>query len=408
MSSCTTLFHLVSDQRMQNLLPLLAIQPERVVQIRSKEARFEAVAKSIQKAAKTAGLEPEFLEIKLPDDLSDIDAVRHQLKRHISDFPNAIVNLTGGTKLMSLGAYLGASEFDGVPMLYCDSANKRFIQVGDSQLPASLPSVDDVAAKLTVPTVMAAHGKDEQDWKFDVATPSQIDFGNTAWNLRTQAPDAFKAFGEGLRNFFRTTKGRIPTKAGALEALAKADFTSAFSDALPQPVLDFLAAAVDAGFLQRHANGGFRPTEGPESAKALRQHLEKIANILDGSWLELAVLSFLQASPIFSDARWSVEPTQQGQAQAEYGETDVIAVNTHHCTLEVISCKTLLKQPLEHLEGLRTRATNLGGSHARASLALLNAGDQPKNHDLLRRWGKLLKVNVLIGSEIRSYFQSKS
>lgn len=399
-----TLIHLVSDQTMQNLLPLLAIRPKRVIQILSKEPRFGNIAQSIEHAAKSAGQTPEFLQALLPDRQSDVDSVHYTIKQHLSVFPTAIVNLTGGTKLMSIGAYLGASEFPAVPILYCDTVNKQFIQAGKASLPADLPTFDEVATTLNIPTVMAAHGKSEADWKFDEASPKQLQFGETAWQIRNQNPNSFAGFGKSLRDFFRNDRGRIPTRAGSLQALATADLTSAFKDDLQPPVLDFLDAAAEAGFLCKLTDGGYRPADGPVSTNPLRSHLEKIANILDGSWLELAVLAFVSASPNYCDARWSVEPSKNGQASAAYGETDLIAVNTKHCSLEIISCKTVLDKPLEYLEGLRTRATNLGGSHAQATLALLNAG-ATNEQTRLRCWGKLLKINVIIGDEIPRYFQ---
>jgi hypothetical protein len=403
MNSIPYLFHLVSEQTMPNLLPLLALRPRRVIQICSNEPRIRQGALRLEAAAKEAGSDAKFQIHEIASTSPLADQIKHAHKQLLSIFPGGVVNLTGGTKLMSLGAYLGASEFHDVAILYCDTAGKAFVQVGRKTLPAWTPTFQEVVRSLTLRVVMAAHGNAPDSWRFDTANASLLEFGSRSWQLRIHHAEDFLScrFGDSIRSFYRSDRGKIPSSADRLKALMEADLTSSIVGVLPEAVTSFLTAAAVAGLLVRLECGGFRLADGPAGKDKLRSHVERIANLLDGSWLELAVLDFISRSASHLDPHWSVEPL--GANSTAYGETDLIAVNSGHAALEIISCKTALKQPLEHLEGLRTRANNLGGSHAIASLAILHAGNQAEQ-ERLRRWGKLLKVNILIGHEIPRHF----
>lgn len=403
MNSIPYLLHLVSEQTMPNLLPLLALRPRRVIQICSNDPRIRQGALRLEAAAREAGSDAEFQIHEITSTSPSADQIKHAHKQLLSIFPGGVVNLTGGTKLMSLGAYHGASEFHDAPILYCDTASKAFIQVGKNSLPPWIPTFDAVVRTLTLRIIMAAHGNAPASWRFDTASDSLLEFGNRSWQLRTRHTDDFQVcrFGDSIRNFYRSDRGKIPSSADKLKALVEADLASSIAGELPEPVTAFLSAATEAGLLVHLDGGGFRLADGPSGKDKLRSHVERIANLLDGSWLELAVLDFITRSPLHSDPHWSVEPL--GANSTAYGETDLMAVNVGHAALEIISCKTSLKQPLEHLEGLRTRANNLGGSHAIATLAILHAGTPPEQ-ERLRRWGQLLRVNILIGQEIPRYF----
>lgn len=385
---------------MQNVLPLLALRPARVIHICSRDERFHAAARHIESAAREAGLDAEFQKHELPAAVPDIEPVRHALKQTLSVFPDAVVNITGGTKLMCIGAYLGASEFP-VPMLYCDTDRQQFIALGKHRIP-SMPSFAEAARRLTLRIVLAAHGKAPHAWKFTSAGPAQLQFGRRAWTLRRQSWDVFLGcdFGRSMRDFFQSEKGRIPNAKAKLRALCEADLTEALRDPIPLPVTEFLSCAAAAGILEALPAGGFRLAQCPAN-EDLRAHVERAANLLDGSWLELAVLDFISRSSDFVDPHWSVQP-RKGHSGAEeaqsFGETDVVCLALPQGTLQVISCKSAPPKPLEHLESLRERSQNLGGRYASATLAVLKP--RPEQVPELRRWEKLLGVRVLIGEQI--------
>jgi len=113
-----TLIHLISEQTMQNLLPIMALQPDQVIHICSQDDRFDKAVTKLESAVSVAGLNPSFQIEKLQSRFPEVEDVRQALKSLLRIFPDSVVNITGGTKLMSLGAFLGASEFADVTVMY--------------------------------------------------------------------------------------------------------------------------------------------------------------------------------------------------------------------------------------------------------------------------------------------------
>jgi hypothetical protein len=400
-----TLLHLVSEQTMQNLLPLLALRPARVIQLVSNGEKYEAAARHIEDAAREADIDATFQPYRLESAFPDVAVTRQALKQLLSVFPEAVVNVTGGTKLMCIGAFLGTGEFP-VPMLYCDTDRQEFIPLGKYPLPG-MPSFAETARQLTVRVVMAAHGKAPSAWRFDTADPAALEFGRKAFDLRWRRRHEFRAcdFSRCLRNFFRADRGKVPSDPGRLNALCRADLCEALPDPVPPVALDFLEAARAAQFVEATAGGGFQLAP-PKPNHPLRDHVEKLVNLLDGSWFELTVLDLVRRSAEFADPHWSVEPLRSAaheEAQS-FGETDVVCLGLPQGNLQVISCKTSLEKPLEHLEALRERSHNLGGRYAKAALAVLFA--RREQEEELRRWGRLLGVEILIGDETLRRFGS--
>ena len=399
MNEHIVLIHVVSEQTMQNLLPLLALQPARVVQLCSQGEKYAAAARHIEAAAREAGVVAQFQSCPLQSAFPNVNETRHALKQLLSVFPDAVVNLTGGTKLMCIGAFLGAGEFP-VPILYCDTDRQAFISLAQQSLPP-MPSFTETARRLTLRVVMAAHGKAPDAWRFDTAGPAELEFGRRAfelrWHLRREFQDC--DYSRRVREFFRSDKSRIPSGKARLQALCEANLLDAFHEPVPRVVRELCEAAVAAGFLERRADGGFRVAS-PRPGRDLRGHVETVANLLDGAWFELTVLDFVRRSVEFADAHWSVEPrkTPDHKEAQSFGETDVVCLALPQGNLQVISCKTRVEKPLEHLESLRERSHNLGGRYAKATLAVLFVEGQQEKE--LRRWGDLLGVEILIGDEV--------
>ena len=150
-----TLLHLVSEQRLQNLIPLLALGPDTVVQVLRGSARFTEVASHLEDAVGTllpAESRPQFHHVVLESHAPSIEETRSEvllaLKNH--GMP-AVVNITGGTKPMSIGAFLAAEDF-GVPALYFD---RGFHSAGTAAIP-EMKSLPDILSGLTVPALLAA------------------------------------------------------------------------------------------------------------------------------------------------------------------------------------------------------------------------------------------------------------
>lgn len=387
----TTLVQLVSEQTMQNLLPLLALKPARVVQLCSNKDQFRRAAANFESAARKAGIAAEFQVHQLSRPSPSTEEVRQAHKQLLAVFPDAVVNLTGGTKLMSLGAFLGASEFVGVPILYCDTANKSFVQVGQYPLPASLADFGSVAAALTVPVVMAAQGK---EFRESPITPGLLEFGVKAWELRHSHHEAVAAWTKAIRD-------SQPRKNNRLEK-SRAKLDEYLARPLPVPHSnageDYRDVAVEAGILRADGNGSVFLNAQPN-----KPAVEHASNLLDGGWLELAIADMMMRGTRFADVHWSVEPpNQEGE---DYGETDLIAVDLTHLNLTVISCKTSTQHvsTLEHLSSWRDRSRTLGGSHAQGHLCLFRARDAQEG-ERLKKIGRNMNLHIHIGDDIPAFF----
>lgn len=379
---------------MQNLLPLLALKPRRVIQLCSDDDKILAAAAHTEAAARQAGIDAEFQVHRLPAASPTTEQVRHAHKQLISVFPGAVVNITGGTKLMSLGAYLGASEFHDSPILYCDTTNRQFVQVGKAPLPPHMLTFREVAALLNVPIVMAAQGK---PFREDSITPGLLEFGKTAWGLRVQNHEPIAAWTARIRKAVpRRKDGRIEKNKTLLAAFLAASLPFPTSDAAQ----DYLDAAVQAGLLAVDTQGRVTMIAEPNPSS-----VERVSNLLDGAWLELAVAAMAAHGKRYGDTHWSVQPPDQ--AGADYGETDLIAVDREQLNLAVISCKTSTEhvRTLEHLSSWRDRARTLGGSHASGHLCLFRARDD-NEAARLHAMGRTMGVHVHIADEMPSHFSS--
>lgn len=357
-----TLLHLVGEQRLQNLIPLLALAPDAVVQVLSGSARFSEVASHLEEAVGTllpAGIRPQFHRVLLESSAPSIgetrSAVALALKTH--GIP-AVVNITGGTKPMSIGAFLAAEDF-GVPALYY---GRGFHSAGSHALPG-MKSLADVLNGLSVPTLLAAHGVAVESLVSTVPTTAELEFGRVAAELDAGRHSTLKAYLLDIR--------RQLYPSGDNKAVPKGCIESVLAEGLPQPsdpgLQPFLEAAANAGHL-RHENGRF--VYAIESDWNSRQKLDKtlaLSRTLVGGWFELHCFGFMARSGDFADLRTGL----QARGTRVLGETDIVGVDRDGA-LVFVSCKAddQALKPLEHIFALRQRTREFGGSHARSILRI--------------------------------------
>jgi len=390
-----TLIHLVSEQTMQNLLPILAFKPERVVQIRSRPPKFKAAAAHLRRAVEEActnpfyaDLHPEFVEDVIEEDSPSVESTQQCVSHHVKTARHALVNITGGTKLMSLGASRAAEAYPDCLLIYCDTSQQQFVSLDGKPLPSSA-SFQEIAQRLTLKIVMAAHGVSSADWTFKTVDDQLLDIGRTGYAVFQKNRDAFQQFREKIRRHFRPSEDRVPEGRKKLEELCQ---TPIPVEPDVSEIRDFLEAAVCAGLLRRDTAGTYRPALEPS-----RKRVEELANILDGSWLELYVLSLLKENPNrWSDPHWSVQV--RSAESVPIGETDLVCVEVPKCALHLISCKTHVRQPLETLESFTQRRRDMGGLFAKATLAALDVRGNEVTK--LRNWSLYLNVHLLIGNEL--------
>lgn len=401
-----TLIHLVSEQTLQNLLPIMALRPHRIVQVRSR-GRNLSQSRSIEAAIRHlckensdfVGYTPRFVDHELTEAHPTLNQVYADLAQRFSDREKTLLNYTGGTKMMSVGAFQLALQRN-IPTVYCDTVKRRFVWAPEKSGFKGL-DFDTLATLLTVSLIATANGQAPDSLRSKDFSNELLTFGRIAWRLKSKPTRKFNEFEGFVRKHFRCDDDRIPSSRAKLDELLRRPLPIVHDE----KVLEFVQAAASNGLLNGEGTDFF-PICRSSDRRGQRSELETLSNLLGGSWLELFVVDLLSLSHHFGDVRWSLEPVRlQDRA---LGETDVVCVDRQTCRLLVISCKQSLQQstPLEHMEALVQRTRTLGGSHARPVLAVLRV--RPDEQEKFRHWAKSLGVDLLISDQIIARFQSKT
>ena len=142
---------LISRQTMQNLLPILQYQPQRVVFLTTKEEDKSCIhLETVLRARQIPFDPPLFVDAYAPE--STWQACRQVLERYGA--ATLMANLTGGTKVMSLAAFRAFSAV-AVPCIYTDTQNQRILSLHPDDKAA-----DPLDTKVDVLMYLQAHGQD--------------------------------------------------------------------------------------------------------------------------------------------------------------------------------------------------------------------------------------------------------
>lgn len=390
MSIASVHLHLVSEQTVPTVLSILALQPERVLLLRSGDERFADTANRIRSAVECAGGPvPEIVDDPLqtiPHRLPGIAATRKRIERLASKYPVGLVNLTCGTKLMSIGAHEFARRA-GVPSLYVE----RDWFSGDSgDLPA-MPAIDEVVSRLTVEAVLAANGLNAKALITTVPDRAHLDYGSIVIELMSRDAEAVRRYLAKVRKRLRP-ENRDPKKSEIDSVLAKG---------LPDPEDDvqhaLLEAARGAGLVKDDGQGKWgcvlRGGTGKPQNR-IKETLDVLRD-LEGTWYEYACAEEMIKSGAFLDVRVGV--TSRNQAES-LGETDIVAVDPQARSLVFVSCKVSDKhvKPLEHVFATRQRSIEFGGTFSRTHFCVHSFTDVNKEK-ALRNACEVLRCRVHAG-----------
>lgn len=170
------------------------------------------------------------------------------------------------------------------------------------------------------------------------------------------------------------TSEENPTLVNALEALGPHafDLVNLTGGTKPMSLAAFqhaLLAAAQHQILHQDADHFFLTNLDPliDNADELRSLANQNFKLLEGIWFELALYEHLKSKTAFTDIQWSVEADSPDARSC--GETDLVAFNKNSLNLHFISCKTAGPlSPLDHIQGLRQRASKEGGDFSKAEL----------------------------------------
>lgn len=371
------LIQLVSEQTMQNLLPVMRLKPVRLVHVVTPKTagRSEFIAK----AARQEGVRPTVETVPL----SAMPSIRETAKAIADAIDTAegadflpIVNFTGGTKLMSVGAFAAAQNRQTASM-YVDTQEEKFV---DGETGSGIDDLLDgdftfapVRSKLRVNSVAVAHGKervtDGRDWK------PLLPFARHMFENQTDE-QATHDFFFGEKGLFRHERKRTPRH---WLRLLDTEIT------LPSAVSDF---ARETKTLERAKNGSLQlpqitRAELEELAEATEQKkylsdfnkrlftatrpIQEAQIFLTGGWWEVIVADAAERSGLFRDIRWSAEVGERDGASLE---EDILALEgvriVNFCCKRGGHRARLI--PL--LEELKGRTRSMGGHFSRSILAI--------------------------------------
>lgn len=115
---------LVSQQVIQNILPVLELKPDLLIFLYTKE--FEKKVDWLSSVLKKRL--PNLQFEKIQTQALDFDSVVDSCKEILAKFPNEnfTLNLTGGTKIMALASF---SAFENSNVIYCNSEENQILKI---------------------------------------------------------------------------------------------------------------------------------------------------------------------------------------------------------------------------------------------------------------------------------------
>lgn len=381
-----TLLQFATSDTLANLLPALALRPARIIHVQCSDAangdHFKHALRAATQEPAFKNWQPKVIDLALNKPSPAIADTREQIAATLIANPGTIINFTGGTKLVSMGAFLAAQAL-GRPSFYCDVAAARCID-GNTARFDKWPDLREVSGNLGMRLLMALQGKNLDDWRDEPVTQPLRNFGLKAFELRNKQWGVLDNLSKTLRTWFFGTQERAPQNPDELRALLAKPVTG--QALTTEPAKHYLEAAVAAN-LVRIDNAGLRLTAQPE-----RRAVERSVHLLLSTWLELAVFDCLQRNPRFKEARWCPTPTNQANAD----DTGIVCVDHKHGTLLYIACfATLTRSIQEHVDAINERARRLGANASAFILFKPHPGQEPT----LRAAAKRAGIDVAIEAD---------
>ncbi len=404
-----TLIQLISEQTMQNLLPVLRLKPARLVHLATPEtvARSNHIVEAARQAQVRVEAETHLLS-RMPGMAETFGAVKTAIQQCQGAGRTPVVNFTGGTKLMSIGAFSAALNPNHRALaLYVDTMDEIFVDGRTSEGLSDLFEGDfsftPLTRSLTVNTIAVANGRERvtagRDWHpflplathlfrqpGDEQATHEALYGKNGILPRAQTPQRPDQWAELLDREFQ-----LPPAVTKL-ALAAGLVRASASGACRLP--DVSRAELEA-LAEVRAQKRFLPDYDARRIAAT-DAVQQSINFLTGGWWEVIVADAVERSGLFRDIRWSANAGQRGGADLE---EDILAVDG--VQVVCISCKRggARSRLLSQLEELNARARSLGGHFTRRFFAvnLPLAGSVAKN---LTQRARELGIRLLTPSDL--------
>lgn len=402
-----TLIQLVSEQTMQNLLPVLRLKPKRLVHLATPRTVDRSAL--IANAVEQAGCSVELQTIRLSS-MPDMRETNHAVRRAIEDAAlsgdKAVVNFTGGTKLMSIGAFVAASSHK-VSSLYVDTQNALFVDGKTASFLDELWESDwsftPILKDLSVSVIGAANGcrvvTGGHDWSpFQELADHLMSNAEEEEEVHKLITDRSGFFG-----------GREPRKPEQWLPYFSADMV------VPERIAEL---AVQCGLFEKgsstqsirlpsgtlpeledlHANRDTKISGYTPRYFAAVAPIQQSLAFLSGAWWEVIIADHMKRSGRFRDIRWSVMVGNDRRTQLE---EDIVALEGPQVVY--VSCKRggHRSRYLPLLEEIHARSHSIGGAFTKSYLAIQRPPTGKTLSDLEKR-AKELRIRLIYPEHLNS------
>jgi len=365
MQNQIALIQIVSEQTMQNVLSLIAFKPAKVIYLITKpvEDRVEWIVKATEQAGVSCQYEKIVMK-KMPAIDESFRTTFDAIRRGKGCNLTPIVNFTGGTKMISIGAYSAARE-NKVPSVYVDTERECFINGGTGNMPCNL-NLDSLwdetfrksNRKITVPVILRANGIQGEMY-------SALAYSN----------EIYKA-AECLFTIYQDNKKRDGIIAEIRNKLSGKDRLI-----LPRQLME---TGIKAGFFKCENDKCFISSNNPFS------HDRLFLSFFEGLWLEFFVMGQLISTNKFSDIQRGVKYLAK--------EWDILAVDS--TKLYFFSCKSGKNFELSHIYEVANDAQSLGGRFTKKYLCCHRLNKSIQLMENIRKLEEITGVKVLSGDDL--------
>lgn len=392
------LIQLIGGQTLPNIFSLLAVVPDVVVNIYTKdtEAQHEAIVAWCNKNGSKFNLNPVFREYPpVSRDFqqlrSNLQSILNDVAEHIRNEEDAllILNMTGGTKPMSVTStdLCGALEHDNnicIPVFYVDTQMKRFDFFTHEEMRDKVLVHAPFESGLSVSQLAESGGNTSlldyrTDWKRILPAARLLrecsshlrEVNITAENvgeiIQLPLDQLVSEVKQGEAKYFVERALHDPAVIGGLQAcgFSARDGSIYFCRRLRKYANRIVQLKQQGGKLSGNDWG---------EVKRCLYAIQAAQSFLVGGWWEVLVANAYGLKNPESEVLWSVRtPVGGGEAL----ETDIVA--TDGLSLTCISCKRGLHKLInQELEQHCTRTEVLGGAISKRIIAVYYPKDAEK------------------------------
>ncbi len=389
MENKISILHLTSEQVLANLFPILAINPSRVIQIVSNKVKH--YADNLEKAIKDNLYfkQCNFRQEIIKKNMLSIDDARklveHQIDGELSQGMKPVVNITGGTKLMSIGAFEAAKN-KNCPAIYCNTDERKIevvykpAEFSKMNLSENYPYKDYVAPQITLNMLISANGN-------NFLESNNSDLSSDFSNYSNIANEMFKLYlqnnqhGDDFRNLIRDHITNITKNHTNHKLIGIQRFNSILEKLLNVKL-------VIAEKNNYKLNVDYRD----------RQRISYLQKFFDGSWLEVYVYSLVKNNKRYKDVTLNLSSNSRLIVESAISEIDIACLDIHRMLFVLISCKVNFKNTpqLDHMLAIKEAARKLGGKYSLPILCTMSADEAS------RKRAEQAGIKLLIGEEIQN------